>query len=152
MNISTLLRTTVILLTVSFVSASALAGKDKPKYGFAGLLSKTNRTQLPALKLASGENLSKAPIELKSGGYYVLPIESDGSQELALDGPGFFRAIWVNEVVINDLEIRPFGMESMEFDDEGVIELKFVAIKPGNYHLKVPGSTSEGRRVAITIK
>lgn len=154
MKFRKLVNISAILLAASLTSATTIADDHdgKPKYGFAGLLSKKNRTELPKLFLASGKDLSTSPIELKSGGYYVLPIESDGSQELALDGPGFFRAIWVNEVVINDLEIRPFGMESMEFDDEGVIELKFVAIKPGSYHLKVPGSTSEGRRVSITIK
>lgn len=155
MKFRKLVNISAILLAASLTSATTIADDDDDDdkgFGFAGLLSKKNRTELPTLKLASGEDLSKAPMELKSGGYYVLPIESDGSQELALDGPGFFRAIWINEIVINDLEIRPFGMSSMEFDDEGVIEIKFIAIQPGNYHLKVPGSTSESRRVSITIK
>ena len=125
---------------------------DKPSFGAAGLLSKSNRASLPTLTLGSGKALSTGPIELKSGGYYVLPIESDGSAELALEGPGFFRAIWINEVVVNDLEIRPYGVESLEFDDEGTLEIKFVAIKPGRYHLKIPGSRGDSQKVDITIK
>jgi hypothetical protein len=97
----------------------------------AGLLESANRVELPALKLMSGEPVSSAPLALKSGTCYILEIEADGSAELALEGPAFFRAIWVNEVVINDIEIRPLGLDSFEFDDEGKIEMSFIAIKPG---------------------
>lgn len=118
----------------------------------AGLLERANRVELPGLKLMSGEPVSAAPLSLKSGTYYIIEIESDGSAELALEGAAFFRAIWVNEVVINDIEIRPLGLDSFEFDDEGTIELSFIAIKPGKYALSVPGSTGDSQRVEITIE
>ena len=118
----------------------------------AGLLESANRVELPPLKLMSGEPVSAAPLALKSGTYYILEIEADGSAELALEGAAFFRAIWVNEVVINDIEIRPLGLDSFEFDDEGTIEMSFIAIKPGTYSLSVPGTTGDSQRVAITIE
>jgi hypothetical protein len=122
------------------------------KLGFAGLMAKCNREALPGLTLAAGKPLAEGPMNLASGVYYTLEITSDGSQELAVAGADFFRAIWINEVVINDLEVRPLGIDSFEFDDEGVIEIKFIAIKPGRYELKVPGSTGESQRVAISIQ
>ena len=125
---------------------------DGPSFGLAGILSNQNREDLPKLILSSVEDLASAPLELRSGAYYTLPIESDGSQELALEGAAFFRAVWIDEVVVNDLEIRPYGLDSLEFDDEGLMEIKFVAIKPGSYHLKVPNSTGPGQRVDITIR
>ncbi len=156
MKIHNLLKIFSLLIATALISPYAVADDDDdddaPSFGLAGLLSKKNREELPKLTLASGQDLSSAPITLRSGGYYVLPIESDGSQELALEGPGFFRAIWINEVVVNDLEIRPYGVESLEFDDEGLLEIKFVAIKPGSYYIKVPGTRGESQRVAITIK
>ncbi|MCU0901332.1 MAG: hypothetical protein MUC82_12680 [Cypionkella sp.] len=118
----------------------------------AGLLESANRVELAPLKLMSGEPVSTAPLSLKSGTYYILEIEADGSAELALEGAAFFRAIWVNEIVINDIEIRPLGVDSFEFDDEGKIEMSFIAIKPGTYALSVPGSTGESQRVEITIQ
>lgn len=118
----------------------------------AGLLERANRVELPALKLMSGVPVSEAPLKLKSGTYYILDIEADGSAELALEGAAFFRAIWVNEIVINDIEIRPLGVDSFEFDDEGVIEMSFIAIKPGTYALSVPGTTGDSQRVEITIE
>ncbi|MGI6246517.1 MAG: hypothetical protein ACOYJQ_12200 [Pseudochelatococcus sp.] len=129
-------------------------GKDgaKGKLGLAGLLSAQNRETLPKLTLSAGTPLAAAPLTLKSGRYYKLSIEADGSQELALEGPGFFRAIWVNEIVIEGIEIRPLGVDSLEFDEAGEAEISFIAIKPGSYHLKVPGTTGELQTVAITIE
>jgi len=120
--------------------------------GFAGLLSKSNMEDLPEITLGVGKPLANGPMILKSGTGYELEITSDGSGELALEGPGFFRAIWINEIVINDLEVRPFGIDSLEFDDEGTMEIEFIAIKPGRYVLRIPGSTGESQRVEMIIE
>ena len=126
---------------------------DGPAFGAAGILSKSNREDLPTLTLGSGKLLApEGPMTLRSGGYYRINIEADGSQELSLAGSGFFRAVWIDEVVINDLEVRPFGLESFEFDDEGTIQMRFVAIKPGTYELGVPGARGESQKVQITIE
>jgi len=120
--------------------------------GFAGLLAKCNKGEEHAITLGSGKPLSEGPIALQSGAYYEFEIESDGSAELALVGPEFFRAIWIDEIVINDLEVRALALDSFEFDAAGSIEFGFVAIKPGRYYLKIPGSTGDTQRVDITIQ
>lgn len=121
--------------------------------GFAGLLAKANKGEIPDITLSVGKPLSEeGPFKLKSGMKYEIEITSDGTGELALEGPGFFRAIWVNEVVVNDLEIRPYGLESLEFDDAGTMEIEFIAIKPGRYFLRVPGSKGDSQRVDIHIE
>ena len=80
----------------------------------------------------------RASTELHSGGYYLLDIISDGTQEHAIEAPGLFRNVWINEVVINDLEVRPLGLNSIEFDDEGTVSLSFVAITPGSVRAPDP--------------
>ena len=137
-----------LALAVSILSSSAVAHE----FGFAGILSKDNKEELPELTLGSGKPVSEGPLVLKSGTLYEIEIVSDGSDELGLEGPGFFRAIWVNEVVINGLEVRPFGLESIEFDKAGTMEIEFLAIKPGRYFLRQPGTTGESQRVEITIQ
>jgi hypothetical protein len=140
---------------VSAVLASLLIAPlaQAHELGFAGLLSGKNKGEMPSLTLASGEPLAPvAEITLESGRYYELEIEADGSAELGLSGAGFFRAIWVDEVVINGLEVRPLGLDSVEFDDEGEMEIGFVAIKPGRYELSVPGTSGDTQRVMIIIK
>lgn len=120
--------------------------------GLAGLLSAGNKQELPPITLSAGAPLAEAPWVLKSGTYYEVEIEGDGSQELALVGPGFFRAIWIDEIVIEGLEIRPLGLDSVEFDEAGTMEIGFVAVKPGSYVLMVPGSTGDSQRLEITIE
>lgn len=120
--------------------------------GFAGLLAKCNRETLPPITMASGRPLAEGDLTLQSGAYYEIDIVSDGSAELALSGADFFRAIWIDEIVINDLEIRPLGIDSFEFDDEGTIELSFIAIKPGRYTLSIPGSRGDSQKVSISIQ
>jgi hypothetical protein len=116
----------------------------------AGLLS--GRTDLEPITLASGQPLAKAPYELQAGKYYRIEIVADGSAELAIEGPKFFRNVWVNEVVINDIEVRPLGVESIEFDDEGSATISFVPIQPGTFELRVPGTTSAAQRAVFNVK
>jgi hypothetical protein len=121
-------------------------------FGFAGILSSSNKEDLEPLTLSVGKPIADGPLMLKSGTAYEIEIIADGTGELALEGPGFFRAIWINEIVINGLEIRPYGIESVEFDKEGTMEIEFIAIKPGSYVLRQPGSTGAGQRVDIVIQ
>ncbi|WP_102106535.1 hypothetical protein [Oceaniglobus roseus] len=120
--------------------------------GFAGLLSASNKEELPPLTLSSGKPVAEGPLTLKSGMAYEIEIEADGTAELGLSGAGFFRAIWINEIVINGLEIRPLGIDSVEFDKAGTMEIEFIAIKPGTYELRQPGTTGPDQGVTITIQ
>ena len=119
--------------------------------GFAGLLAKCNRGDTIKLLLASGEPLGE-DVVLQSGAYYKLEITADGSAELAIEGPDFFRSIWMNEIVINKIEIRPMAIDSIEFDKAGVAELSFIAIKPGSHVIRIPGTTGESQSVTISIQ
>lgn len=117
----------------------------------AGLL--TDRTDLaPAILLSAGQPLAEQPYELEAGKYYRITIEADGSQELAIGGADFFRAVWVNEVVINEIEVRPLGVDSLEFDDEGEATISFVPIRPGTFELRIPGTTGETQAAVFNVK
>lgn len=137
-----------ILAVMSTPAAAAPLCDD---LGFAGLLAKCNRGETIALTLASGQPLGD-DVTLESGAYYTLEITADGSAELAVEGASFFRAIWMNEIVINSIEIRPMAVDSIEFDKAGVVELSFIAIKPGRHELRIPGSTGDAQSVTISIQ
>lgn len=140
----------VLISSLSFILPSSAIAHD---LGFAGLLSRGNQGGSFGLVLSSGKPVyAEGSIILESGRYYEMEIIGDGSAELALSGADFFRAIWIDEVVINDLEIRPIGLDSIEFDDAGEMEIGFIAIKNGTYRLSIPGSTGETQGIDITIK
>jgi hypothetical protein len=121
-------------------------------FGFAGLLARDNRADLPPLTLASGKPVADGPYHLKSGTYYRMDIVADGTAELALSGGDFFRAIWINEIVIEDIETRPMGVHSIEFDSAGTAQMSFIAIVPGTYRLSIPGSDSESQSATFVIQ
>ena len=106
----------ILALAIPFIfGAIQIAfAHDDSGFGQAGILSKKNHGEPLELLLSSGEPLSNdKQIKLKSGTYYELEITADGSQELALAGAGFFRAIWIDEIVIEGIEIRPLGVDCL---------------------------------------
>ncbi|WP_347139102.1 hypothetical protein [Paracoccus sp. SSK6] len=133
-------------------AAAVYEAKGKFDYGFSGIMARDNRTDLAPLTLASGQPVAGGEYTLKSGGFYRIAINADGSQELALSGGDFFRAIWINEIVINDIEIRPMGVHSIEFDNAGTATISFVAVTPGRYTLSVPGSSGESQQAVFNIQ
>lgn len=137
-------------VAASFVSPVAAAPLCDD-LGFAGLLAKCNRGESIPITLSAGEPLGD-DVVLESGAYYRLEITADGSAELAIEGPDFFRAIWMNEIVINDIEIRPLAIDSLEFDAAGTAQLSFVAIKPGRHVIRIPNTTGETQSMTISIQ
>jgi hypothetical protein len=111
----------------------------------------TKATDLAPLQLSAGKAFPKEPIMLEAGKYYRWKIESDGTSEMAIAAPQFFRFIWINEVVVNDIEIRPLGLDSIEFDDGGAAVISFVPIRPGEYEYFMPNS-GDAYRGKIVVK
>lgn len=120
--------------------------------GFAGLMDRSNRTDLAPITLTAGRMESAGEYQLLAGGYYRIDIVSDGTQEIAVAGPELFRSVWIDEVVINEIEVRPLGLDSLEFDDEGAATLSFIAIRPGRYDLRIAGTTGEMQRAVFVIE
>lgn len=132
--------------------ASAAPLCEGAKMGFAGMMAKCNRETLPPITLASGQPLAEEALKLQSGAYYKIDIIADGSAELAIKGADFFRAVWINEIVINGIEIRPLGVDSIEFDKAGTVTMSFIALKPGRYELGIPGARGDTQKVKISIQ
>ena len=116
----------------------------------SGLL--TRPVELAPITLSAGAPLAEAPYELESGKQYSLTIAADGSAELAVQGAEFFRNIWINEIIINDIEIRPLGLDSIEFDAAGEAEITFVTIRPGTFTLRIPGTSSDSQAAVFQVK
>lgn len=135
------------LLALTVVAAFALA---TPSLAQSGLLKK--KTKLEPITLSAGKPLAEKPYELEAGKYYELKFISDGSQEIAIAGPEFFRNVWVNEVVINDIEVRPLGLDSLEFDGAGEAAISFIPIRPGTFILQIPKTTGETQRAIFNVK
>jgi hypothetical protein len=142
------------LLAAALAASTAMPAVAAPlcdDLGFAGLLAACNRGEEIPITLSSGQPLGE-DVVLQSGAYYKMIITADGTAELAIEGPSFFRAIWMNEIVINQIEVRPMAIDSLEFDAAGTAELSFIAIQPGTHIIRIPGSTGDAQQVRISIQ
>jgi hypothetical protein len=136
----------------NFAALAAILGALTPAAAQAqsGLL--TRPIDLEPITLSSAAPLATAPYELESGKQYSLTISADGTAELAIHGPEFFRNVWINEIIINDIEIRPLGVDSIEFDAAGEAEITFVTIRPGTFTLRIPGTSSDAQAATFNVK
>lgn len=103
-------------------------------------------TNLEPLVL-SGRDMTMSVKEytLETGKYYKWTITSDGLEEFRVNAPELWRASWINQIVINEIEVKPLGgIYGVEFDDEGTAEIYFVPIQPGDYEFSAPGFEGQG--------
>jgi len=115
------------------------------------------RQNLPEIVLGDTNGndfvVSVKDIEMESGKSYRLDVTSNGGKEYKFMAPEFFRMIWMNQIVINHLEIHPYGPpHHIEFDDAGTISLEFVTIRPGKYDWWIEGLQEKGMKGTITVK
>lgn len=90
--------------------------------------------------------------ELETGKYYRIDIISDGNEEISVVAPELWRNSWINQIVVNDLEVKAYGLYSVEFDDAGTFNISFVPIRPGEYDIYVPGYEDRGLKGKFVVK
>jgi hypothetical protein len=106
---------------------------------------------LPDLDLKSDLTISQAEYNLETGKFYRLKVSSDGEEEFAWVSPELFRNVWVDQIVVNDLEVKSYGVYSLEFDDAGTFTITFVPIRPGRYVFWVDGYQDRGMKGAFVV-
>lgn len=108
--------------------------------------------RLEEIRIDGAEGFSVSEIDLETGTFYRLRITSDGKDEYFFSAPNFFNSIWFDQIVINDLEIKPTGIYGLEFDDKGSIDLFFVPIKMGKFKFSIPALEHSGFVGQITVR
>ncbi|MCQ8783150.1 cupredoxin domain-containing protein [Mangrovibrevibacter kandeliae] len=123
-----------------------------------GLPKKSLSSQiLPTLTLGAPDSeFQIAPQKdfyLRAGQAYRWDIASNGGLEYKFQAPGFFRNVWMNQIVIDDREIHMAGPPAwLEYDGQGPITVQFQTIRPGRYDWYVEGLDGEqGMKGTITI-
>lgn len=123
--------------------AITLSTLTAPVRAEGNLASRAER--LEPLVLGADLSFSVTEYQLETGKYYRWRIESEGGEEFAVRSPELFRNSWIDQVIINDIEVTPMGgIYSVEFDDEGVADVWFVPVRPGNFDYFVAGFESRG--------
>ncbi len=115
------------------------------------------RSDLPELVLGdeAGNDyvVSQKDILMESGKSYRLSITSKGGKEYKFFAPEFFRHIWINQIVINHVEVHMQGApHHLEFDEPGTIDIDFVTIRPGEYPWYIQGFETRGMTGRLIVK
>lgn len=131
-----------LAVTLCLLADMAAAGGDPTRRAI----------RLDPLELIAAKGFSMDRYEIETGVYYRWRIRSDGLEEYKLVAPDFFRQIWVDQVVIEKKEVKPFGLHAVEFDDKGDIDIWFVPIRPGNYRFYVEGLETQGFSGVFIVK
>lgn len=115
------------------------------------------RQPLDEIKLGDGQQndyaVTGTEITLETGKGYRLPITSMGGKEYKFMAPNFWRHVWVDQIVINDLEVHMQGAPAFfEFDSEGTIEVHFTPVKTGTYEWWIEGLADKGMKGKFIVK
>ncbi len=121
-----------------------------PAVAEGNLAKRAERLDTLALDAANGFSIKEYALE--TGVYYRWRIESDGREEYKLLAPELFRNSWVNQVSIEDKEVKPMGLYAVEFDDEGRIDIWFLPVRPGEYRYYIEGLETQGFSGVITVR
>ncbi|MDQ0323293.1 hypothetical protein QO002_005499 [Pararhizobium capsulatum DSM 1112] len=110
---------------------------------------------VPELMLGSAEDsftVNQKDFKLIAGQGYRWKITSAAGLEYKF-ATDLFRNVWMNQIVINDLEVHMNGAPAwLEFDSEGTIQVQFTTVRPGVYTWSVPDLADKGMKGTITIK
>ncbi|ATU94789.1 hypothetical protein [Phyllobacterium zundukense] len=97
-------------------------------------------------------SVNQKDFELVAGQGYRWKITSAAGLEYKFV-TDLFRNVWMNQIVIHDLEVHMNGGPAwLEFDAPGTINVQFTAVRPGEYTWSVPDLADKGMKGKITIK
>ncbi|MCA1442456.1 hypothetical protein I6F07_20010 [Ensifer sp. IC4062] len=110
---------------------------------------------IPELILGSKDDqftVNQKDFNLIAGQGYRWKISAAGGLEYKFH-TDLFRNVWMNQIVINDLEVHMNGAPAwLEYDADGTIQVQFTTVRPGVYTWSVPDLAEKGLQGTITIK
>ncbi|HVX72231.1 MAG: hypothetical protein ACTHKD_10430 [Devosia sp.] len=100
------------------------------------------------------ENLkfSQNEFDLETGKFYRMDITVDDADDTAFMAPELWRNVWINQIVVNDLELKTQVPYSLEWDAAGTFNVSFVPIRPGEYDFWIAGYEDRGLKGKFVVK
>lgn len=95
---------------------------------------------------------SQNEFDLETGKYYRMDISVDDADDTAFMAPELWRNAWINQIVVNDLELKVQTPYSLEWDASGTFNVSFVPIRPGEYDFWVEGYQDRGLKGKFVVK
>jgi hypothetical protein len=152
------------VVAAAFATGPALAQDDddddqpaaaEPAAGDAAEKPTRASKTVPELILGTKDDqfaVNQKDFKLIAGQGYRWKISAAGGLEYKFK-TDFFRDAWMNQIVIDDLEVHMNGAPAwLEFDADGTILVQFSTVRPGIYTWSVPDLEGRGMKGTITVK
>lgn len=123
--------------SISSIVAAAIMMVGQPVHAEGDMTRRAER--LDPLFVSANSGFSVLQYQLETGVYYRLRIQTDGLEEYEIVAPEFFPTIWINKLVIDDIEVKVMGLGAIEFEDEGEVDLWFIPIQQGTFEFSAEG-------------
>ncbi|MDW6026427.1 hypothetical protein SAZ10_32170 [Mesorhizobium sp. BAC0120] len=134
--------------------STTAANKTKDAAAPPEKVTRTSKS-VPELILGTKQDqyaVNQKDFELIAGQGYRWKISAKGGYEYQFH-TDLFREVWMNQIVINDLEVHMNGAPAwLEYDSDGTILVQFTTVHPGSYSWFVPGLADKGMKGTITVK
>lgn len=113
-------------------------------------------TRLPDLVVGTGDSgygftHEKMPT-LETGKSYRMWLKATGKKECAFEADELFANVKWRKIEVNKVEIKPTGIQEIEFENEGSAELFFTPTKAGEYKWVCKGFEAKGLTGKIIVK
>ena len=140
----------VFATSLAALSVAALLGAAAPAQAAGNLAANGEKLELKI----DTENLkfSQNEFDLETGKFYRMDISVDDADDTAFMAPELWRNVWINQIVVNDLELKTQVPYSLEWDAAGTFNVSFVPIRPGEYDFWVAGYEDKGLKGKFVVK
>ncbi len=110
-----------------------------------------NATNLELKIDAVNLQLSQNEFDLETGKYYHIDITVDEPDDTAFMAPELWRNVWIDQIAVDDLEVRTQEPYSLEWGSAGTFSVSFVPIRPGVYEFWIAGYEGRGLKGKFVV-
>lgn len=114
----------------------------------------TRATRLEPLVLGTDDNffaMSVREYRLETGRYYRWRITSSGKVEYNIVAPELWRASYIRQVQVGEIEIKTPALEELDFDGPGSVDVFFVPVRTGTFRFASRGMENRGVVGTVTV-
>jgi hypothetical protein len=141
----------LLLLSAAVMAQTQTPAPTAPAQQTTSRVSK----RLPELIIGNPDGtygVNMKDFELVAGQGYRWKISSNGGPEYKFHTT-LFRNVWMNQIVVEGLEVHMNGAPAwLEFDEKGTMLVEFTTVRPGEYEWWIAGLEDKGMKGKIVIK
>ncbi len=107
------------------------------------------------IELTVDRNLkpSQTDYTLETGKYYRWTVKNDApGEEMQIWAVDLWRNSYLEHISFGDNEVFPFGVYTIEIDEDQEVKIFFVPMRPGDYEWSIKGQEARGLKGKFVVR